>query len=74
MPKEPLPPKDHAEEVALFRAELIGDLKHQELSRGALAEELRKRSKRRYRPPGAEATRTFSVPTLERWHYAYTRL
>lgn len=71
MPKEPLPPKDHAEEVALFRAELIGDLKHQELSRGALAEELRKRSKRRYRPPGAEATRTFSVPTLERWHYAY---
>lgn len=71
MPKDLLVPKDHAEAVALFRAELIGDLKHQTLDRGALAQELRARSKRRYRPPGAAATRTFSVPTLERWYYAY---
>ena len=36
-----LTPKDHAEAVALFRAEIIGSLTCRELVRGELAEELR---------------------------------
>jgi len=27
-------------------------------------------SEARYRPPGAVSTRTYQVPTLERWLYA----
>lgn len=66
-----LTPKDRAEEVAVFRAEIIGALARRDLDHGQLAEELRALATQRYRPPGAATTRTFSVPTLERWHYAY---
>jgi hypothetical protein len=34
---------------------------------------LRELSERRYRPPGAKITRTFSVPTLERWLRRYRK-
>jgi len=44
-----LTPKDRGEEIALFRAEVIGGLACRELSRGELA----------------AATRTFAVPTLQ---------
>ena len=66
-----LTPKDRAEEVALFRAEIIGALARRDLARGELAEELRALAKRHYRPPGATTTRRFSTVTLERWYYAY---
>lgn len=60
-----------AEQVALFRSEIIGALLHRDLSRGQLHKELLLLSQQRFRPPGADCTRTFSVATLERWLYAY---
>ncbi|MFZ5786821.1 MAG: DDE-type integrase/transposase/recombinase, partial [Acidobacteriota bacterium] len=68
-----LNPKDHAEEVALFRSEVIGGLARRDLDRGELRLELVALAGKRFRPPGRPHTRTFSVPTLERWYYAYRR-
>jgi len=64
-------PTDHYEAVAIFRASVIGPVMHRELARGQLAHELRELSEQRFRPPGAKNSRTFAVPTLERWLYAY---
>jgi putative transposase len=64
-------PTNHDEAVAIFRASVIGPVMHRELAHGQLAPELRELSEQRFRPPGAKSTRTFSVPTLERWLYAY---
>ena len=66
-----LTPKDHAEAVALFRAEIIGSLTCRELVRGELAEELRALAGKRFRPPGLDHTRSYTLPTLERWYYDY---
>jgi putative transposase len=66
-----LTPKDHAEAVAMFRHAVIGPVCARELSRGQLAQALRELSNQRVRPPGSDVTRTYSVPTLERWVYAY---
>jgi hypothetical protein len=66
-----LKPKDHAEEVAIFRSQIIGALTRRELDHGELATTLKELAANRYRLPGADSTRTFSVPTLERWYYAY---
>jgi transposase InsO family protein len=66
-----LGPRDHAEAVALFRAEIIGALARQELSRGELRARLRALSKQRFRSPGSRYTRCFAVSTLERWYYRY---
>jgi len=63
--------KDHGEDVALFRSEVIGALTRMELSRGELAAAFRDLAKERRRLPGSDHTRTFSVTTLERWYYAY---
>jgi transposase len=68
-----LEPKDHAEAVAIFRAQVIGALACTNLARGELRAELRRLSKTRFRPPRSATTRRFSVPTLERWLYAYRR-
>jgi len=68
-----LTPKDHAERIAIFRAEIVGALARRELSRGELAAALRQLATQRFRPPGAAATRTYAVPTLQRWHYALRR-
>ena len=68
-----LDPKDHGEAVALFRSEVVGVLTRLELPRGALAARLEVLSQQRFRPPGATATRTFAVPTLERWYRRYKR-
>lgn len=70
---EMLKPRDRAEEIALFRSGVIGALTHRELSRGELGAELEKLSQQRFRPPRHARARTFSVPTLERWYYAYRR-
>ena len=68
-----LTPKDHAEAVATFRHAVIGPVCARELSHGDLAEALREIAAARVRPPGAKLTKTYSVPTLERWLYAYRR-
>ena len=65
-----LTPKDQRERIAIFRAEIVGALARRELSRGELAAALRQIAAQRVRPPGADATRTYAVPTLQRWHYA----
>jgi hypothetical protein len=66
-----LSPKDHAEAVALFRSQIVGALTRRELDRGDLADALLELSKQRFRPPGAKFSKTISLATLERWHYAY---
>jgi transposase InsO family protein len=68
---DPLAPKDHAEEVALFRAQVIGEIARSALLHGELRARLESLTAKYFRPPGAEVTRTFSIPTLERWYYAY---
>ena len=67
----PIEPQDHAEAVAIFRAMVIGPVVHRTFSHGELAAELRALSEQRFRPPDAASTRTYSVPTLERWVYAF---
>ena len=71
MSDDVLRPRDHAEEVALFRAEVIGALARRELSHGELAAEIRKLAKLRFRPPGRRATKVYGASTLQRWLYAY---
>jgi transposase InsO family protein len=66
-----LTPKDHAEAIALFRSEIVGALTRRELDRGELTLALTELSQQRFRPPRANSTKAFSVPTLERWYYAY---
>ena len=68
-----LVPTGHAEEVALFRAKIIGALGHRDFHHGDLHRELEALSKTRFRPPGSDVTKSYSIPTLERWHYAYQR-
>lgn len=65
--------KDHAEAVATFRHAVIGPLCARPLSRGEFAEAMRALSQERVRPPDSPITKTYSVPTLERWFYAYRR-
>lgn len=69
--KDTLGPRDHAEAVALFRAQLVGPLRTAELHHGELRAELIRLSRQRHTPPGAVRSRTFAVSTLERWLYAY---
>lgn len=72
MTDEPLHPRDHAEAVAVFRAQVLGPVLCRELSdHGALARELRELAATPVRPPGADRTRIYSPATLERWYYAY---
>src|SRR3954465_9727684 len=68
---ESLTPRDQAERIALFRAELIGAVSRRELSRGELAAALRTLAAGRYLPPGSKTLRYFGVSTFERWLYAY---
>ena len=68
-----LVPRDHAEAVALFRAEIIGALARRVLDHGELAAELGTLAERAYRLPGRRATKRFGASTLERWYYAYRR-
>lgn len=66
-----LKPKDHAEAVALFRSEIIGQLVRRDLDHGELRHELNALSTQRFRPPGSSRTRHYAVSTLERWYYRY---
>jgi putative transposase len=67
---ETLTPKNHAERVAIFRHTVIGRLLVREFVHGELRAELEALSRERYRPPAADSTRCYAVPTLERWYYA----
>jgi len=64
-------PKDHAEEVALFRFGVIGTTAQRTLARGDLRAALCTLSTQCFRPPGADVSRTFGLSTLERWLYRY---
>jgi putative transposase len=68
---EPLTPKSHGEEVAVFRHGLIGAIAVRSLTHGERIALLRSVSEQRVRPPGSDTTRCYSVPTLERWLYAF---
>jgi putative transposase len=67
---ETLSPKNHAERVAIFRHTVVGSLVVREFCHGELRAELEALSRQRFRPPDADSTRCYSVPTLERWYYA----
>ncbi len=64
-------PRDRGEEIAVFRAGIIGSLAHAELARGELKRRMRALSREKFRPPGSDRTRTYGVSTLQRWYYAY---
>src|SRR4051812_45271128 len=66
-----LTPKNHGEEVAIFRHGLIGELALRALDHGERSAALRRLSEQRVRLPGSDLTRCYSVPTLERWLYAF---
>ena len=68
-----LEPKDHAEAVALFRAQVLGPVLSADLGPRDLAKALRELASRRYRPPGSQVTRTFGASTLQRWYYRYRK-
>jgi len=68
---ESLRPKDHAEEMAIFRSEIIGALTRRELDHGELRAALGELAAERYRPPQANGTRQYALSTLERWYYRY---
>ena len=70
---EQLVPKNHGEAVAVFRSQLIGPLLLRQLTRGELRTELVALSKLRVQPPKSKLTRTFSIPTLERWYYRFRK-
>ena len=70
---ETLSPRDHGEEVALFRLGLLGQVVSRSLTRGELAAELRRISRLHVRPPDGDTTRSYSPPTLERWLYAFKK-
>ena len=66
-----LVPKDRREEIALFRSSIIGSLARRHFDHGELGAALREIANQTFRPPDGEVTRRYSVPTLERWYYAY---
>jgi transposase InsO family protein len=71
--EETLTPKTHAEAVAVFRHGIIGSLTQAEMDRGKLAAALKSLSMQRFVPPRAKKSRSYSVPTLERWFYRYRK-
>lgn len=68
---EKLGPKNHAEAVAIFRAQVIAPLCVSALSRGDRTELLKELCGKDFMAPGAAAPRQYAVATLERWLYAW---
>jgi len=69
-----LAPKDTAEGVAIFRAQVIGPLLTRVFaSHGGLASAIRALSREHHRPPSSSTTRTYSEATLERWYYRFKK-
>jgi putative transposase len=67
MAKIPIPTPTHLEALALFRHAIVGDLVVSDLAGTTLQDELKRRASRRYRPPGADASRAYHWKTLQRW-------
>ena len=63
----PVPETTHQEAVAAFRLSVVGDLLIRDLELGELTEELQRKARKRYRPPGSATTRTFHWKTLQSW-------
>jgi transposase InsO family protein len=69
-----LGPKDTAEAVAIFRAQVIGPLLTRVFaSHGELASAITALSHQRHRPPTSTVARTYSKATIERWYYRFKR-
>jgi putative transposase len=69
-----LAPKNTAEAIGIFRAQVIGPLLTRVFaSHGDLADAIRALSRERHRPPNANTTRTYSEATLERWYYRFKK-
>lgn len=67
-------PKDHAEAVALFRAQVIGPLVcRDDWTHGELAAARRELATQRFVPPGSDTSRSYAASTLERWMYQWRR-
>lgn len=66
-------PHSHAEAVALFRVQVIGELAARELSHGELADDLRALAQKKFRSPESKVTRSYGVSTLERWYHSYRK-
>lgn len=74
MKDDEVTPKDHAEAVAIFRAQVIGPLAcRTDWTHGELAQALRALAAQPFRPPGSARTRCYAPSTLERWLYAWRR-
>jgi transposase InsO family protein len=67
-------PKDPAEAIAVFRTQVLGPVlcKSPE-SHGELVAALRELSATPVKSPGQCNQRCYSIPTLQRWYYAYRR-
>ena len=69
-----LAPKNTAEAIALFRAQVIGPLLTRGFtSHGDLSNTMLAISRVHHLPPGSTVTRTYSKPTLERWYYRFKK-
>jgi hypothetical protein len=69
-----LAPKDTAEAIGIFRAQVIGPLLTRVFaSHGELADAIRALSRERHRAPSSSTTRTYSEATLERWYYRFKK-
>lgn len=66
-----LAPRDHAEAVAHFRAQVLGPVLATTPDRGELMARLRELAQQRFQPPGSPTSRTFAIATLQRWLYAF---
>jgi putative transposase len=68
-----LRPKDRAEAIALYRSEIIGAVARRELKHGQLRDALLQLSQQRFVHPFEQTSRSYSVPTLQRWVNAFRR-
>jgi transposase InsO family protein len=66
-----LTPKDRAEAIALYRAQIVGPLVRGELGHGDLRATLLALTQQRFRSPRAHSPQSYSIATLERWYYAF---
>ena len=69
-----LAPKDTAEAVAIFRAQVVGPLLTRVFSsHGELASAIAALARVQHRPPHGSTTRTYSKATIERWYYCFKK-
>lgn len=64
-------PIDSAEAIAFFRLQVIGSLVGRDFDHGELRAEIRVVASKHWRAPGSVVSRTYSVPTIERWYYGF---